>query len=344
MTIMVSGTPIRSTFGYNPMLSKMLLCLSLPGETSLNPTVRKLLRQYQAHLIADVCRASGPVLVEQPTGAGKTIQIVTLVAMQLGQRFTHAVIAPPQQQIEHAFVHPDYRLVAFPPCQGVAAPDIEIPEGLILGARNSKQLNSVYRLIAYLRHYGSQDHALACTHAALNRLKPERMPNDLSGKALFLDDSRIRRWAEADDGRPIYMFNLIHFFPQLRSFPGAPEFKGTPQESNAYYMKRLAWLWLSHAAYPIFDGVTQAENLINMQPERTWGQVTVARYRNRRTFLKLLSDPAYAPVEPYKFMAMELDLVPVSGRLVIPDLRWLLGGSFIIIFLLIEWVRAVWLR
>ncbi len=155
----------------------------------MNAAVRKSLRPYQARLIADVCRADGPVLVEQPTGSGKTMQIVNLVAMQLGQRFTHAVIAAPQQQIEHAFVHPDYRLVAFPVCQGVAAADIEIPEGLILGARTSKQLNNAKRLIAYLRHPGPQDHALACTHAALNRLKPERVPDDLAGKALFLDEA-----------------------------------------------------------------------------------------------------------------------------------------------------------
>jgi len=30
--------------------------------------------------------------------------------------------------------------------------------------------------------------------------------------------SRIRSWAEADDGRPVYMFNLIHLLPQLRTF------------------------------------------------------------------------------------------------------------------------------
>lgn len=155
----------------------------------MNATARKSLRPYQARLIADVCRADGNILVEQPTGSGKTMQIVTLVAMQLGQRFSHAVIAAPQQQIEHAFVHPDYRLVAFPAYQGVAAPDIEVPEGLILGARTSKQLNSASRLIAYLRHRGPQDYALACTHAALNRLKPERVPDDLSGKALFLDEA-----------------------------------------------------------------------------------------------------------------------------------------------------------
>ena len=156
--------------------------------------------------------------------------------------------------------------------------------------------------------------------------------------------SRLRPWAEADDGKPFYMFNLIHFFPQLRTFPGAPEFKGTPRESNVHYMKGIRSLWLSHAAYPTFNGVPQSENLINIQPERTWGQMTVVRYPSRRTFLKLLSDPSYGPVEPYKFMAMELDLVPVSGDTVIPDLRWVLGGGFLILFLLAGWVRAVWWR
>jgi hypothetical protein len=156
--------------------------------------------------------------------------------------------------------------------------------------------------------------------------------------------SRFRRWAEADDGKPFYMFNLIHFYPQLRTFPGAPEFKGTPRESNAYYMNSIARLWLSHAAYPIFDGVPQSDNLINIQPERTWGQVTVVRYPSRRTLLKLVSDPSYAPMEPYKFMAMELDLVPVSGDTVIPDLRWVLGSGLIMVFLLVGWVRAAWPR
>jgi len=55
------------------------------------------------------------------------------------------------------------------------------------------------------------------------------------------------------------------------------------------------------------------------------------RYPNRRTVLKVLSDPSFAPFEPYKFMAMELDVLPVSGKTVIPDIRWLLGGVFIII-------------
>ena len=53
----------------------------------------------------------------------------------------------------------------------------------------------------------------------------------------------------------------------------------------------------------------------------------MVRYPSRRTFLELLSHPSYAPLEPYKFMALEIDLVPVSGDKVIPDMRWLVGGG-----------------
>jgi hypothetical protein len=152
--------------------------------------------------------------------------------------------------------------------------------------------------------------------------------------------ARLRPWAEADDGKPVYMFNLIHFFPKLQPFPSAPEFKGTPEQANAHYERSLIWLWLGHASYPTFIGVPQARNLINMQPERTWENMTVVRYPNRRTFLKLISHPKYAPLAAYKFIAVELDLVPVSSGIVVSDLRWLVAGGFAIIFLLAVLVRA----
>ena len=42
---------------------------------------------------------------------------------------------------------------------------------------------------AYLRQSGPMDHGLACTHAALNQLTPEQLPNDLTGRALFIDEA-----------------------------------------------------------------------------------------------------------------------------------------------------------
>jgi len=165
----------------------------------------------------------------------------------------------------------------------------------------------------------------------------EKLP--LPEKAVQAFIANLRPWAEADDGKPVYMFNLIHFFPKLQPFPGAPEFKGTPEQANARYEKGLIWLWLSHASYPTFIGAPQARNLINMQPERTWGNMTVVRYPNRRTFLKLISHPTYAPLAPYKFIALDLDLVPVSRGTIVADLRWLVGSGFVIVFLLVEWIR-----
>jgi hypothetical protein len=156
------------------------------------PAAKKL-RPYQVRLVTDVCRATDDILVEQPTGSGKTVQIVTLVAMHLGKRFTHAVIAAPQEQIEKGFTNLDYDTVAFPDSQGVAVPSIQIPNKepnrLIKGARDSKNLRSVKRVIQYLRQAGPQDHAFACTHTALNRIPPEELPADLSGKALFIDEA-----------------------------------------------------------------------------------------------------------------------------------------------------------
>jgi len=166
----------------------------------------------------------------------------------------------------------------------------------------------------------------------------EKLPLPEKGVQAFI--ARLRPWAEADDGKPVYMFNLIHFFSRMQTFPGAPEFIGTPEQANVHYEKSLLWLWLSHASYPTFIGAPQATNLISMQPERTWGNMTVVRYPSRRTFLKLISHPSYARVAGYKFIAVELDLVPISSGTIVPDLRWLVGGGFAIIFLLVVRLRA----
>src|SRR5580692_11173473 len=93
----------------------------------------KKLRPYQVRLVTDVCRATEDVLVEQPTGSGKTVQIVTLVAMHLGPRFSHALISAPQEQIEQGFVIRVYQTITFPQCAGIAQPAFAAPRRLIRG-------------------------------------------------------------------------------------------------------------------------------------------------------------------------------------------------------------------
>src|SRR5260370_1802288 len=119
------------------------------------PTTKRL-RPYQVRLVTDVCRATEDVLVEQPTGSGKTVEIVTLVAMHLGRRFSHAVISAPQEQIEQGFVKRDYQAIGFPECQGMAQPAHAAAKNLIRGARISG-LGAIKQIAAYLRQPRPRD-------------------------------------------------------------------------------------------------------------------------------------------------------------------------------------------
>jgi hypothetical protein len=153
--------------------------------------------------------------------------------------------------------------------------------------------------------------------------------------------ARLRAWAEADDGRPVYMLNLMRYFRELHRFPGTPEFQGTPEQANQFYEKNVRWLLLKRAGYPVIAGSPLGKSLIEVpQAVDDWSRVLVVRYPSRRRFLSLLADPAYAPFEPYKLMALELVLVPVSADVVIPNPRLVVGGTLLVLYLAAGWILA----
>jgi uncharacterized protein (DUF1330 family) len=153
--------------------------------------------------------------------------------------------------------------------------------------------------------------------------------------------ARLRAWAEADDGKPLYMLNLMRYYDQLRTFSGAPEFQGTPEESNALYEKRATRMLFRLGGYAMLAGSAHGKNLMTYEPELDdWSRVLLVRYPSRRAFLSLLADPAYGPIEPYKVMALKVVLTPVSGELVIPDMRAVVGGALLSLFLAVGWLRA----
>ena len=166
-----------------------------------------------------------------------------------------------------------------------------------------------------------------------------RLPSPGDGTEGFI--ARVRDWAEADDGKPVYMLNLLRYFPELHRFPGAPEFEGTPREANAHYEKSVAALWLRNASYPMIGGTVQGHNLIQTRPEQeSYSSAMMVRYPSRRRFLEILADPAYAGFEPYKLMAVEIDLMPVSGERVFPDLRWVGGSALLALLNAVGWFTA----
>jgi hypothetical protein len=92
-----------------------------------------------------------------------------------------------------------------------------------------------------------------------------------------------------------------------------------------------------NAAYPLFSGTARGASLVAPNAEaKPWSAVHVVRIPSRRTFLRLLADPSFAEAEPLKSMAVELDLVPLTGERVLPDLRLVAGAA-----LLTAWRGAV---
>lgn len=154
----------------------------------------------------------------------------------------------------------------------------------------------------------------------------------------------VRAWAEADDGKPFYMLNLMRYYKEVQKIPGAPSFAGTPEQANSYYESLATSLLVPNGGSAPVMAQTQGRNVMssnNDAPELdNWSRVLLVRYPNRRAFLQLIADPRYAPMEPYKAMALEFLLVPVQGASLVPDLHFIAGAVLLLVFLVVGWRRA----
>ncbi len=161
-----------------------------------------------------------------------------------------------------------------------------------------------------------------------------------SEKTAFIE--RVRDWAAADDGRPVLLVNLMRYRESLGELPPQIEFDGSPAEANAYYESLVAPLALKRGEYPLLGGDAQATSLTasDAVDSNEWERVVVMRAPNRRAFIEFMADPAYGPTIPYKMAAMELVLIPVDAEIVVPDLRWLVGGLLLVLYLFFCWRRV----
>jgi len=152
---------------------------------------------------------------------------------------------------------------------------------------------------------------------------------------------RLRTFGEADDGKPVYMLNVMRMFDKVKALPGQPTFPGTPAQANAYYEEKAKPLLFKSGSYPVYDGNVSGRNLFGYERSQDdWNRVLVVHYPSRRAFLELVADPAYGPIAPYKLMSLDLLLVPTDADLVLPELRLVVGALCLVAFLAVGWVRA----
>jgi hypothetical protein len=160
-------------------------------------------------------------------------------------------------------------------------------------------------------------------------------------KAEFLE--RLRTWGMEDDGKPVYMLNLMRTREKPYLFPGVPmkDFHGTAEEANRIFEEQVIPLLLKRGEILPAVGTVQGKNLIGGGPGLDdWSRVGFARYANRRAFFELLVDPRYKKIIHLKFVGMQLVLVPVAPELAIPDLRLVVGGALLVLFLGFGWLHS----
>jgi len=160
---------------------------------------------------------------------------------------------------------------------------------------------------------------------------------------------RLRAWGAADDGKPVYMLNLMRYYDQLRPWPGVKIDATTPVAANAFYEKAVTpaalrgglQMVVGSNAQGVLGAPTPSANLFGDDPALdNWSRILVVRYPSRRAFFELISDPEYQKVMPYKFASLKLVLTPTDGATITPDVRLVTGALALIIFLTFGWIRT----
>jgi uncharacterized protein (DUF1330 family) len=152
---------------------------------------------------------------------------------------------------------------------------------------------------------------------------------------------RLRAFGLADDGKPLYMLNVMRYFAQPKALPGVPAFKGSSSEANAKYEEGVMPLLLKVGGTATYAGDMHGRNIFgHAAAVDDWNRVLVIRYPSRRAFLELVADPAYAEQAPLKLMSIDLVLAPTEVDMVMPDLRLAVAAVALLAFVTVGWWRA----
>jgi hypothetical protein len=136
---------------------------------------------------------------------------------------------------------------------------------------------------------------------------PEGVGLDPRGLAGAMSD--LRSMAERDDGKPIYMVNLMKWREGELSFPAGAELADsikTAEEADLAYNEALFWDLLannSHTAYL----ASMEPNTFNYgtAPEADgWGEIGIFRYNSRRDFFNMITSDSYRNVMYLKMVSM----------------------------------------
>ena len=154
--------------------------------------------------------------------------------------------------------------------------------------------------------------------------------------------SLIERFARSDSGRQFIMVNSIDLKDHPHDVPGAEAGESAEQLMGRYMAHMLPAL-LARACHPVLVGSTifQSMDVVGIDGADMWDQGALVRYRSRRAFLEIVTNPVFRGKHHFKTAALEKTIAyPIETSLYPGDPRLLLGLFLVALTALLD---AFWL-
>jgi len=152
----------------------------------------------------------------------------------------------------------------------------------------------------------------------------------------------IEKFARQDSGRQFLMVNNIDLNESPPEVEGAEPGEGAEQLMGRY-MEHMIPALLSRACHPVIIGsaVYPAMDIVGIEGAENWDQGALFRYRSRRSFLEIVTNPAFRGKHHFKTAALDKTIAyPIETSLYLGDPRLLLGLTLLTLTALIDAWRS----
>ena len=148
----------------------------------------------------------------------------------------------------------------------------------------------------------------------------------------------VEQFAREDSGRQFLMVNNIDMNENPPKVEGA-EPGASADQLMGQYMEHMIPALLSRACHPVIMGsaVYPSMDLVGIEGAEIWDQGALFRYRSRRSFMEIVTNPAFRGKHHFKTAALDKTIAyPIETSLYLGDLRLLLGLILLAITALID--------
>ena len=148
----------------------------------------------------------------------------------------------------------------------------------------------------------------------------------------------IEEFMREDSGRQFFVVNNIDMSENPQDVEGAQPGEDADQLMGRYMEHMYAELF-KRASHPVFLGnaISTAIDIVGIENAESWDSAALMRYKSRRAFMEIVSNPKMLGKHEFKIAALNKTLAyPVETVVYLSDPRLLLGFILIIIGLIVQ--------